>query len=106
MRSKVAPERDRAEAEVRGGLVRRRCVGGDGCTLAWRKGRGRRGNMGRGEMLRMSGILGEGAEVGVTSARETEGPGGVQDNQTPGSADPLCPGVREGRWEREQKVWR
>lgn len=77
MRSKVAGERDGAEAEVRGGLVRRRCVGGDGCTLAGQKGRGRRGNVGRGEMLRKSGIRGRGAEVGVTSARETEGLGGV-----------------------------
>lgn len=30
-------------------------------------------------MLRTSGIQGKGAEVGVTSARETEGPGGVQE---------------------------
>lgn len=69
MSSKVARVRDRAEAEVRGGLVRRRCVGGDGCTRAGRKGRGRRGNMGRGEMLRTSGIQGKGVGVGVTSAR-------------------------------------
>lgn len=79
MRARVARERDGAEAEVRRRRVRTRCVGGDGGTPAEPEGRGRRGNVGRGEMLRASGTQGRGAEVGVTSAREKEGPGGGQE---------------------------
>lgn len=49
-------------------------MGGDGCPLAGRKGRGRRGNLGRGEMLRTSGMQGKGAaEVGVTGRRAGDG---------------------------------
>lgn len=88
-------------------------MGGDACTLAGRKGRGRRGNMGRGEMLRVSGIRGRGAEVGVTGARGRQRVlEGCRSEQGPAGrwiarlGDPLCPGVREGRWKREQKVWR
>lgn len=58
MRARVARERDGAEAEVRGGASAEGVVGGDGCTRAERKGRGRRGKVGRGEMLRRSGIQG------------------------------------------------
>lgn len=58
VRARVARERDGAEAEVRGGASAEGVVGGDGCTRAERKGRGRRGKVGRGEMLRRSGIQG------------------------------------------------
>lgn len=58
--------------------VRRRCVGGMAVTPGGRKGRGRPGNVGRGEMPGTSREEGKGAEVGVTGAGEEQGPCGVK----------------------------